>query len=71
MVFIECQCKLGCPFILGVTVWYYAFFSGIKWQHRMADRNINEIIVAERDEGEYSYATLEIKVKHQIHKLTL
>ena len=63
MVFIEFQCKFGCPLLLGVTVWYYAFFSGIKWQHRMVDRNINEIIIAERDHDECSDATVEIKVK--------
>jgi len=63
MVFIKCQCKLGCPLILGVTVWYYAFLSGIKWHQRMADRNINEIIIVERDRGECSDATVEIKVK--------
>ena len=63
MVFIECQCKLGCPLILGVIVWYYAFFSRIKWQHRMADKNINEIIIAKRDRCECSDATIEIKVK--------
>ena len=39
------------------------FFSGIKWLHGMEDMNINEIIIAERDQGECSYATVEIKVK--------
>jgi hypothetical protein len=29
----------------------------------MADNNINEIIIAERDQGECSDATVEIKVK--------
>ena len=38
-------------------------FSGIKWQHRMTYLNINEIIIAQRDQGECSDATVEIKVK--------
>ena len=45
-------------------------FYGIKWQHRMENRNINEIIIAERDQGECSDATIEM-LKRYIHRLTL